>query len=417
MITFKPIVIPNNRRKDGTYNIKIRVTFKCVSRRLPTTLYCTANDLTRTLKIKNGDLLAKGNELCDQMRNACRDISPIDLESADVDWVVAHIKKVMSSDNFRLDFFEWSDKYLQSKTKQTRANYDAALNALARFLGKRELDINDISRTMLLEFIESYESENKYHWDVKQSKLVESNTPRGAGASSRHLMKLQNIFNAAKDRYNDEDSGRIVIPKSPFAKIERHYAPPQGQKNLGVELMQKILDAQTDNPVIRIALDAFVVSFGLMGANMADLYNAVPFTGDWVYNRQKTATRRADQAEMRVKIPDQIEPYIQRLQDCRGAWWLPALHHMSEKKDLCTARVNRALKLWCESNGVQVFTFYAARHTWATLARKAGVEKATIDECLCHIGDYQMTDIYAERDWDIINQANEKVLNLLHFSQ
>lgn len=57
-------------------------------------------------------------------------------------------------------------------------------------------------------------------------------------------------------------------------------------------------------------------------------------------------------------------------------------------------------------------TFYAARHTWASLARKAGVEKATIDECLCHKGDFTLTDIYAERSWDLMTEANRKVLQL-----
>lgn len=51
----------------------------------------------------------------------------------------------------------------------------------------------------------------------------------------------------------------------------------------------------------------------------------------------------------------------------------------------------------------------------ATLARKAGVEKALVDECLCHVGDFQLTDIYAERDWDLINGANEKVLALFRW--
>lgn len=36
IVTFKLIVI--NRRKDGTWPVKIRVTFKGVSRRLPTTI-------------------------------------------------------------------------------------------------------------------------------------------------------------------------------------------------------------------------------------------------------------------------------------------------------------------------------------------------------------------------------------------
>ena len=47
MITLKAIVIPNNRRKDGTYPVKIRVTYKGVSRRLATAMVCKPTDLTR----------------------------------------------------------------------------------------------------------------------------------------------------------------------------------------------------------------------------------------------------------------------------------------------------------------------------------------------------------------------------------
>ena len=75
MITYKAIVIPNNRRGDGTYPVKIRVTYKRVSRRLPTTLVCSPKDLTRSLKIKNEDIISKSNELILKMRNALKDIS------------------------------------------------------------------------------------------------------------------------------------------------------------------------------------------------------------------------------------------------------------------------------------------------------------------------------------------------------
>lgn len=56
---------------------------------------------------------------------------------------------------------------------------------------------------------------------------------------------------------------------------------------------------------------------------------------------------------------------------------------------------------------------YAARHSWATIARgPAGNEKATVDEGLVHKGDYSLADIYAERDWSRINEANRRVLDL-----
>lgn len=417
MITFKAIVIPGNRLKDGTYPVKVRVTFKGVSRRLPTTLYATSNDLTRSLKIKSADILNRTDGLIADMRDAVKDVSPFDLDNWDVDKVVAHIRKKLTADTFRLDFFEWSERYLVCKTPVTRRAYDNALNTFERFLGERKIDVNDITRSMLLDFVDFVDSQPKIYYDHKTGERKPCKVEKIARASSsRHLMKLQHLYNASKDRYNDEDSGRIVIPRSPFNTITKVFPASQGQKNLGAELMQRIINAQTADPMERIALDAFVLSFGLMGANMADLYNAVPFTGQWVYNRQKVATRRADKAEMRVDIPEVLAPYIERLQGSGRGWWLPALHRVGKDKDICTAKVNRALKRWCEKNEIQPFTFYSARHTWGSLARNsARIEKALVDECLCHKGDFALADIYIERDYALINEANRKVLDLFQW--
>lgn len=412
MITFKAIIIPGNRRKDGTYPVHIRVTFHGKTRRLPTTLVCYPGDVTRTLKIKNPTILNRADALIARMRDAVKDLSMFDLEGRDVDWVVSHIKDTLTKETFHLDFFQWSEGYLQCKTPSTRRAYTTALNTLERFLGRRELDINAISRSLLLEFMEMVDSEPVMHYDGKTGEIVPSKVAKiPKGASTRHLSKLEHLFNAAKDRYNDEDAGRILIPRSPFSKITKVYPGSNGQGNLGRELMQRIISYRTDNRVMRTALDAFIVSFGLMGANMADLYNARPVKGTWVYNRQKTAPRRADKAEMRVDIPEQLHPFLSRLQGT-GGWWLNNLRGFACTKDNATARVNKTLRKWCEDNGVEVFTFYAARHTWASLARKEGIDKSTIDDCLGHRGSYQAADIYAEKAWELMQEANRKVLDL-----
>lgn len=413
MITFKAIIIPGNRRKDGTYPVNIRVTFKGKTRRLATTLVCSPADLTRTLRIKNASILNKSDALISRMRDAVKDLSPFDLEQQDVDWVVRHIKDSLTREAFHLDFFEWSDRYILTKTETTRRAYTCALNTLERFLGGRSIDINDISRSLLLEFMEMVDNEPRMHYDRKTGQRVPSKASKiPRGASSRHLAKLEHLFNAAKEKYNDEDSGRILIPRSPFSRIAKVYPLSQGQGNLGQDLMQMVISSQVDNDVMRTALDVFIVSFALMGANMADLYNAKSFTGqEWVYNRQKTASRRFDRAEMRISLPGEIEPFLGRLRG-KGGWWLNRLHDFASSKDFATARVNRCLKKWCEDNGIDPFTFYAARHTWASLARKEGVDKSTIDDCLGHKGSFQVADIYAEKAWGLMQDANRKVLDL-----
>ena len=412
MITFKAIIIPGNRRKDGTFPVNIRVTFKGKTRRLATTLVCTQGDLTRTLKIKNAAILNKSDALIARMRDAVKDISPFDLETKDVDWVVSRIKDSLTQESFHLDFFERSDRYILTKTETTRRAYSCALNTLERFLGRRSLDINEISRSLLLEFMEMVDGEGKMHYNPKTGMVEESKVDKiPRGASTRHLAKLEHLFNAAKEKYNDEDAGRILIPRSPFSKITKVYPVSNGQSNLGRDLMQRIISSQVDNEVMRTALDLFIVSFGLMGANMADLYFAKPVREEWVYYRQKTTSRRADRAEMRVSIPGELQPYLERLKG-QGGWWLNRLHEFASTKDFATARVNRCLRKWCEDNGVEVFTFYAARHTFASLARKEGVDKSTIDDCLGHKGSFQVADIYAEKAWDLIQEANQRVLEL-----
>ena len=415
LITFKPIILPGGRRKDGTWPVYIRVTFKGASRRIPTTLTCTAEDLTRSSKIKNATVLERGAELCASMRQACEDVPPFTLEGWTVDDVVKHIRETLAADSFRLDFFQWADTYLKGKTPTTRVPYVTALNTLERFLGRRELDVTAITRHLLQEFTDFTDSEPKMHMNLRTGEyFAGSKEKMQGGASARHIAKLSNVFNAAKDRYNDEDSGRILIPRSPFSGLTKKAPASQGQRNLGVELIQRIISAQAPERHIRRALDVFVVSFATMGANLADLWEAKPFEGDvWKYNRKKTRTRRADHAEMQVRIPPELRPFIARLQEGPAGWWLPALHAIAQRDG--TKLLNRSLKIWAEREGVETFTLYAARHSWASIARKTGVEKATVDECLCHVGDFALTDIYAERSWELQDAANRRVLDLFQW--
>lgn len=413
MITFKPVVYAHQKRRDGTYNVKIKITFRRKARHLPTTLFCKQSDLTRSLRLKTPDIINRADELCSRMRAACADLTYFDLMDRDVDYVVQHICNALGRQDFRLDFFEYADRFIQRKLPATSRMYVQAVNEFERYLGARHIDINDISKSMLQDFSESIRLRKKLKRACKGGPYVEGDQPKAQnGQERRILIWLSAIYNAAKVEYNDEDSGVILIPRSPFSGLDTRQDPGgNGQKNVGEDVIRKIISAETSDRRERMALDLFVVSFGLMGANMADLYAAQGFSGDvWVYNRQKTSGRRADKAEMRVRVPAELHPFLERLKGS-GGWWL-SLHEEFRDKDACTVSINRKLKIWARENGVPEFTFYAARHSWASLARKAGVEKATIDECLAHIGDYNMADIYAERDWEIINNANRKVLGM-----
>lgn len=410
MIKMRPAVYANHRRKDGSYPVKIVVYFKGKERKLATHIVAEAKDLTRTLHLKQGEVLTLANEEIRQMREACADIPYFDSVHQDVDWVVNYIKAKLAKKHFRLDFFQWAQTVVQSKNAGTAENYRQSLRAFARFLGKEEIDINLITRSMVAEFVDFLNNEPVMYWDKEAGKVAATNKRKRAGAqASRHVMRLGAIHKAAKRKYNDDDAGVMNIPRSPFDNHDIDTPFSRGQRPLPPEMIQRLISARTDNDVMRRSLDVAVISFGLMGANMADLVQAQPpRDGVWVYHRSKTRDRRPDKAEMRVRVPECLAPYIARLTDGRRKEWLGRLKETTNP----SATINRGLKLWCEQEGVEPFTFYAVRKSWATIARKAGVDKSIVDEGLAHVGDFRMTDIYAERPWDYINDENAKVLAL-----
>ena len=402
MITVKPIVVPSNRRKDGTLRVFIRVYFAGKVRRVPTSILCRQGDLTRSGRIKSPSVLEAANKISTRMLDAVSSIPEPDLAGKDVDWVLARMNCADALHNFSLDFFRFADEVLAGKSKPAGCQYVTALNTLAAFLGKREIDINDITKPLLSDFLSWMDGKAFSFRSGAISLSKRTRIPNGA--ESRHIAKLAHIFNKAKERFNNEDEGVILIPRSPFSGLKLRHPPSRWQKPLGVELMQRVISARHPLPTVQIALDAFVLSFALMGANLADLYEAGEVGEVWIYHRKKVRERRPDGAEMRVEIPECVRDRVHSLK---------ALHKMAGKPQYATAKVNKGLARWCEDEKIPVFTFGAARHSFATLARnKAGVEKATVDECLCHIGDFRVTDIYLERDWDLLNEANRKVLAL-----
>ena len=413
--TFRPAVYAHHRRKDGTYNVKIVVYLNGKERKLPTTIYCTKNDLTRTHHIKSQDIINKCNVLILRMHNAISDISIF--ENRDVDWLVSRIKTKLTAETFHLDFFAFSERFIAEMNEGTAKSYRTALNAFKRYLKRDEIDINDITKKLLVDFVEFCDKEPKMAVNRHTGELVATDAKKRKGrASATYLAKLATIFKAAKRKYNDEDEGMVLIPRSPFDAVDVAVPNPEGQDAIPKDVVQMIIsdDTPAGKNGHRYALDAFVVSFGLMGVNMADLFEAKPpKDGIYIYNRSKTRGRRPDKALMRVPVPAELQPYLERL----GAGtdkdvWLPELRRTSQDKSIVTSRINRCIKSWCEKNGVERFTTYGIRKSWATLARSTGADKSLADESIGHVGDFKMTDIYAERPWEKMAELNRKVLDM-----
>ena len=394
MATVAAVVHAHQRRADGTYNVKIRITHHRQSVHLPSSLTVTADDLTRGLALKSPEAKRKAADMVGEFYRAISKIPPFALEQMTVRDVVEWCRREMrAAAPFHLDFYAFAEETIAALrvTEGTRQGYRTAVRALRKFAP--DMDATDITTPLLEDFVR-----------LTASRGVGQNTIR------EWVQKLALIYRTAQRTYNDEDTGYFPLPRHPFDRVKIKCEPSNGQRPLSREEFQMLLDTRPSDRD-RLAVDLFIISFGLMGMNFADIRDvraAQVRDGVLTYNRRKTRRKRADHALMRVNIPPELEPYIARHAG-KGAAWL-------DLPDLapCTFGnyFSRTLREWATAHGLEPFTFYSARHTWATLARKAGIEKATVDEALAHIGDYRLADIYAERDWDIINAANTKVLSL-----
>jgi integrase len=149
-----------------------------------------------------------------------------------------------------------------------------------------------------------------------------------------------------------------------------------------------------------------------MGINSVDLYNATDLRDNrLVYNRTKTKDRRLDKAQMEVIVPKMVLPIIEKYRDRTGKRLFNFYQYYRDHKGFNKA-INKGLKEIGEQLHIDDFEYYAARHSWATIAlNKVGIDKYTVHAALNHVdASMRVTDIYIERDFVNENKANEKVV-------
>ena len=90
-------------------------------------------------------------------------------------------------------------------------------NALVRFIGKEELDINLIT----LDFLEDFKSFLNKEREIRTKRLMQQGKRVPSNRSlSLYLISIKKLFNEAKKRYNKKDKNLILIPNSPFIELE-----------------------------------------------------------------------------------------------------------------------------------------------------------------------------------------------------
>ena len=114
---------------------------------------------------------------------------------------------------------------------------------------------------------------------------------------------------------------------------------------------------------------------------------------------------------MEVYVPKLIQPLLDKYKDRRGKRLCNFYQYYADEKSF-NRSINIGLKEIGLILGVDDLEYYAARHSWATIAlNKVGIDKYTVHAALNHVdGAMKITDIYIERDFVNENKANAKVV-------
>ncbi|HJD11072.1 MAG TPA: site-specific integrase [Candidatus Phocaeicola caecigallinarum] len=415
MLTFKAEVLKSKKRSDGTYNVKIRMTYNREVKRLSTNIFVRQEDLTKSFKLKNPKFIKEADTIVRYYQEVCARLQ-LDINHYTLDDIIAHLKgeQIKSQE---IDFIQFSREWITHATIKGAENYTTAINALVAFLGQEELKISQLTKGLLERFASYINArrEVKVKELIRQGKRVPSNR-----ALSLYLGSIRHLFNEAKKHYNDYDRNIILIGSSPFENFKIPKQEATRKRAISADLIRQIYKlpylynsrGKETQGRYNLAKDCFILSFCLIGINSADLYNCSELDSNVItYYRTKTTSRRVDKAKMQVKVPALIMPLLKKYRDIKGQRIFNFYHHYSTA-DSFNKAINYGLKEIGKLIGVDDLEYYAARHSWATLAvNKVGIDKYTVHSALNHIDEaMKVTDIYIERDFEPENEANRLVM-------
>lgn len=422
--TFIPIV--RTVKKDNTANVSVKILHNGERRTISLNFTITKSYLIKS-KTKGGLVKWKFNEVAkyevdNKLKPLKDELTKLgakanELGVDDLIMALLHPEPTLPY----IDLFEFgrkvADEYIKLGKLKTGQGIITALNKFQSFIGLSRYNINSITSSTMLQFQKSFA-------DTKRAKTL-------------YPAYIRLVINKAKEDFNNPEIGVIKITADPFfkvgnkAKVSTKYVS-KGHRAISVEELRKIRDTKTvsiayktkhrttgkmittvkEEPLSRveraeIAHDIYLFSFYTMGMNMVDLWECDTIRGDKIcYNRSKVEGRRDDSAYFEVRIEPELKPLLAKYRD-KSKKRILDLYKRYYALDGLVSAVNKGLKYFGE------YTFYSARHTWATIAvNDVGIDKQLVHECLNHVDEkLKTTNVYVIKKFDKYWEVNRMVLD------
>ncbi len=417
MATISWVVMRHHKKADGTYNPKIRIIHNRTIAYMPTAIF------THLVRFKGKESLGRLTDkdveeaLYDKVKEMRGILNTNDylIDDCENARAVVDLLKRKINERKGIDFLEFANKYLEGMKENGRKRIVFSLiKNLCRFTGTANLPIKQLTGAFLERFEAWLRAPGKNPLDGKK----QGKKPLKDSTIETYMKAMQTLFNKMLTTYNDYEAGDIIITRNPFKNYTPNVNTVFRKKALDVTIIRRI--AAYDPPQKSrsghevFARDMFLLSFCLAGMNMADIFSCDVYkSGRLEYCRTKTKDRKKDRAFISLSIVDEAKSIFDKYRDPDGRRVFNIYQSFAS-----TAKANEALlygmKIMCRDLGIEPITFYAARHSFATIARNdCSVSMEDVALCLTHRSGFDMTDTYVKPDFTRVDRVIRKVMDFV----
>ena len=410
MATVNAKIVPHQKKDDGTWNVKITVSHKSQTKYIDTSSFVDKAYLDSKGKLKKAFVDKHFSTKLTEYRDALTALGS-KVKFMTCEDVKSFLKNLDAKDDI-IDLFSKFDERIdeyRSKGREGQAkNILSVINHLRDFTGQQSFDITHLTTGFLYDFKRYLESPKVIVRNNNNGGYTKPQERRGINANTQiiYFGIISNLVKDLRKRYNNQSIGHTPVP-NPFENFDSIKPVKTKRRILEISMILDLLKYKPVGKMETVTRDMFLLSFYLCGMNPVDMFAYLTnpnISGGFEYARTKIKNRRIiDGGVTNVLIPECAQVLIEKhagtiQRDYKNIESLHSIFRDGWK------RIRAKL-------GFNVSMYYG-RHSFATIARKlCGISKDDVSFALNHKFGLDVTDIYAEPNWEIVHHVQKTVID------
>jgi integrase/recombinase XerD len=398
--TLKPVL--NTRpNKDGLHQVLVRVTSLRKHSYISTGIFIRKTWFNPAATLDKANWIRTACDMHATYNNNIRRLIEKAHSSLDMSAKTnpAELKRVLLKPTIAddQDFIEYFAKELDhikaTEAVATWEGYNILLSQLKKYMNNEPLYFRDFNLKLVKDLEKHFRSFN------------------APGTVAKKLSRIKTIIIRAMNekliKYEDNPFGTF--------RIKQHKTK---KERLNKQEMLDLIAKDLPEPALQLARDIFLFQFLTHGMRIADALSVKysQISGDYLlYTMGKTGKQKS------IKVSPELRAIIERYRSGQGFIFPYMRGHEKLKPELFrkkieskTALVNEDLKTVATRGGImKKLTTHVARHTFADLARKGGMNIYNISKALGHANIKETEAYLSSMDQELLDEETGKFYDTL----